>query len=568
MAAARAGGPDEDDSVVDDAGAGVSAASGASVFAFLRSMPPAYDDEFDELFRNVWSARAVFESLPSLAKQCVCAHARHPRVPLLLQRVWLTRSARFVMRMLFLDDPLSFSMLEKSLANPKSARSDVAAAIREVRAPLASLAATHRLLNVRFRCQMQEVRVASRVGTTIKLNATFQHSLRECLASVAACPWNDDDDASRVIAPSAELAEWAQRRWDAVLGLLVGMADVDPVEAESLHEVLLATGLVESSSDGTLPLPLTNAGYSFVLQDVSVQLWVFVRQFIDKLVRAGSRHGFVELIELLFSLGFCRVGRGYPLTELTRGMDSALSRRTKDLIQDLAQFGLVFCAVDHRGREVFAPTHLAVALARDTRRSARAGSAAEDAGAQGQSPSAGGAGGETAQSAREYSPLRIIVEKNFKVYAYTMSPLYVAILQRFVDVAYVLPNMAAGILTRESASRALERGITASQLVDFFNAHAHTAAAEYAAEEIDPTAVAVPVNVVDQLKLWESERNRAQYDPGVMLDASTPGRALQLVTYCRKHGFTVLFWSAKSSKVVLARDAAYAEHRGKLREFD
>lgn len=44
----------------------------------------------------------------------------------------------------------------------------------------------------------------------------------------------------------------------------------------------------------------------------------------------------------------------------------------------------------------------------------------------------------------------IVVESNFKVYAYTDSLLYRAILKLFMREDYRLPNLIVGMLTRES----------------------------------------------------------------------------------------------------------------------
>jgi transcription initiation factor TFIIH subunit 4 len=44
----------------------------------------------------------------------------------------------------------------------------------------------------------------------------------------------------------------------------------------------------------------------------------------------------------------------------------------------------------------------------------------------------------------------IIVETTFKVYAYTSSKRYLALLKLFTRIEYVLPNLLIGTLSRES----------------------------------------------------------------------------------------------------------------------
>ena len=67
----------------------------------------------------------------------------------------------------------------------------------------------------------------------------------------------------------------------------------------------------------------------------------------------------------------------------------------------------------------------------------------------------------------------IIVESNFKVYAYPSSPLYQAILKLFMDENYRFQNLIVGMLTRSSLKEAFKKGITAAQIMGFLTKHAH-----------------------------------------------------------------------------------------------
>ena len=68
----------------------------------------------------------------------------------------------------------------------------------------------------------------------------------------------------------------------------------------------------------------------------------------------------------------------------------------------------------------------------------------------------------------------IIVETNFRVYAYTESEHAMLLLSLFVRIEYILPNLAVGTLTRESVCGAFAHGITATEIVRFIYEHAHT----------------------------------------------------------------------------------------------
>ena len=55
----------------------------------------------------------------------------------------------------------------------------------------------------------------------------------------------------------------------------------------------------------------------------------------------------------------------------------------------------------------------------------------------------------------------MIVESNFKVYAYTDSELYRAILRLFMREDYIFKNLVVGMLTRDSLKEAFKKRITA-----------------------------------------------------------------------------------------------------------
>jgi transcription initiation factor TFIIH subunit 4 len=67
----------------------------------------------------------------------------------------------------------------------------------------------------------------------------------------------------------------------------------------------------------------------------------------------------------------------------------------------------------------------------------------------------------------------IIIETNYKMYAYTTSVLQEQVLRLFTEVDYKLPHMLIGVITRKSVRRALTIGITATQIIDYLYMHAH-----------------------------------------------------------------------------------------------
>lgn len=80
------------------------------------------------------------------------------------------------------------------------------------------------------------------------------------------------------------------------------------------------------------------------------------------------------------------------------------------------------------------------------------------------------------------------------------------ITQGFLDR---FPNLAVGILTRDSVRMALRSGITAQQMVGFLRLHAHPRMLATGPPTLPPT-------VVDQIQLWENERDRFTFTEGVL----------------------------------------------------
>lgn len=54
----------------------------------------------------------------------------------------------------------------------------------------------------------------------------------------------------------------------------------------------------------------------------------------------------------------------------------------------------------------------------------------------------------------------LIVETNFKVYAYTVSPLERAIIDFLFEVEYVFPGYIVAHITRKSTRKVLKRGVS------------------------------------------------------------------------------------------------------------
>ena len=111
-------------------------------------------------------------------------------------------------------------------------------------------------------------------------------------------------------------------------------------------------------------------------------------------------------------------------------------------------------------------------------------------------------GFECAESAElfEKNSANIIVESNFNVYAYTSNPRNINLLKLFTRNEKALPGFYVAKLTRDDVQRAIRRGITRQLIENFLMKNAHPCLANQKA--------IIPENVVDQLVIWEREKER------------------------------------------------------------
>ncbi|MBN3321746.1 TF2H4 factor, partial [Atractosteus spatula] len=150
--------------------------------------------------------------------------------------------------------------------------------------------------------------------------------------------------------------------------------------SQDLAQLLTQAGLMRSEA-GDAPC-ITSAGFQFLLLDTASQLWYFTLQYL-KTAQARSMD-LVEILSFLFQLSFSTLGRDYSVEGMS---DSLLT-----FLQHLREFGLVFQR--KRKSRRYYPTRLAITLA----------------------------SGVTATAVDAHSSGFIVVETNYRVYAYTGQP--------------------------------------------------------------------------------------------------------------------------------------------------
>ena len=101
-----------------------------------------------------------------------------------------------------------------------------------------------------------------------------------------------------------------------------------------------------------------------------------------------------------------------------------------------------------------------------------------------------------------------MVETNFRIYAYTSNELDIALVALFAETLHRFEGFVVGHITRESVQMALQNGISAKQILDFLESHAHPQMLK-----CKPT---IPPTITDQMYLWEMERSRLSTEEGVL----------------------------------------------------
>lgn len=202
----------------------------------------------------------------------------------------------------------------------------------------------------------------------------------------------------------------------------------------------------------------------------------------------------VEVMSFLFTLGSLELGISYSTTNLTPTQ--------LQMLEDLADFGLVYRRDASSTR--YYPTRLATTLTSDA--PALTNSNLMSTTVASSSPN------DLAASANERG--YIILETNYRLYAYTSSPLLISILSLFATLHTRYPNLVTAKITKTSVQNAIVAGITSTQIIDYLTAHAHPVLRRQAAVHNAPI---LPPTVVDQIRLWQMEGERMETTKGYLI---------------------------------------------------
>ncbi|KAK0616486.1 transcription factor Tfb2-domain-containing protein [Immersiella caudata] len=391
----------------------------------------------------------------------------------------------------------------------------------------------------------------------ISLTTNFKKSLRSAFEG-SGDHLSFGLPSTRPIDPSINITfldRYARKKWEDILHYVVNSVGGETSSSRlaaagpkaSVKDLLIAGRLVERRSDTKTGIAITQAGFTFLLQEANAQVWTLLLLWLEAVDRSSASNttglDSVDMLSFLFMLGSLDLGRAYDTEALTE------SRR--NMLPSLVDFGLIYIPRDTRQ---YFPTRLATTLT-SSASALRSVSSGFAAATHNNSADVTSIGTPEASNSKG----SIVIETNYRLYAYTSSPLQIAVLALFATLHMRFPGMVSGRLTRDSIRRAISYGITADQIISYLAAHAHEQMVRTAAALGRPV---LPPTVVDQIRLWQLENERMSTQAGFLFkDFDSVEEYTALSSYAEEIG--VLEW--KSDKKGLFFVSKYEQIRDYLK---
>ncbi|EGT42027.1 hypothetical protein CAEBREN_00374 [Caenorhabditis brenneri] len=314
-----------------------------------------------------------------------------------------------------------------------------------------------------------------------------------------------------------EVEKKAVERWDCILRYLALPSEEN---TQAVSETTRNLFKMANFTSGDSRIEITTSGFQFLLLSPVKQMWTYVIEYLKLEMSQG--HDIVEVIEPLIQIVLL-ANRGYKAEKECYQIDPSWTGPQQELLNHLRELGVIF--IRKRKDGVFFLTQLLTHLATN----------------------------ETIDdtSAEKVSNGKVIVETNFRVYAYTSSLLQLAIIALFTEMTYRFQDMSVGMITRESVRGALQHGITAAQIISFLRANAH------------PQCIAtsgpvncLPITVADQIRLWEDERRRMDLkDSYIYSNFESDEEFNGVCDYAKER--KILLWADYQRKLVIVNEEGH-----------
>ncbi|QRV90374.1 RNA polymerase II transcription factor B subunit 2 [Ceratobasidium sp. AG-Ba] len=369
------------------------------------------------------------------------------------------------------------------------------------------------------------LRVSASNPPSVMLVASYRDSLRTALRG------GEDHRSFGMPAQSRgpvqmsieQLDKQALEHWETILHYMVDINSSSQKPGGGALHLLVAGGWLEEGRQGG-GHTITSTGFQFLLQSPRAQLWDILLQYLH--MSDARRMDIAEVLSFLFMLSLMKLGQEYSCDNLSLTQNAMMT--------DLKDYGIVY--VPYNSNKSFYPTRLATTLTSSL------------------PPLPSNTSG-TNTADRGF----IILETNYRLYAYTDNPLQTSVLNLFVTLKSRFPNLVIGHITRDSVKKALAKGISAEQIISYLESHAHP--------QMRRNNPLLPVTVQDQIRLWEMEQNRVQEAEGYLYTEFATQGDYELVLRYAKDCDLVLYESAKDRQFFAKADGhalirQYIERRG------
>ncbi|OCH94822.1 transcription factor Tfb2 [Obba rivulosa] len=362
-------------------------------------------------------------------------------------------------------------------------------------------------------------------ATKLALNPTFKSCLRQAITGGGSSgsfgvPARYDSSNP---GPSTEtLDSYALERWETILYYMVssGNGQYPAKPSDAVLFLLKRSGLMTSFRGAALQI--TSSGFQFLLHPPHEQLWELLLQYLH--MAEERQMDLVEVLGFLLMLSTMELGRAR-----SEYSTENLSATQAAMLEDLRDYGLIWQRNVPSDR--FCPTRLATTLTSSSNPLPTSSSTSTGSQAQG----------------------FIVLETNYRLYAYTDNPLQIAVLNLFVTLKSRFPNLVIGAITRESVKKALANGITAEQIISYLTTHAH--------HQMRRHKPLLPVTVQDQIRLWELEKNRVKSQEGYLYTAFASQADYEYVLNYAKQ-LDVVLWESPSRRCFFGSLEGHSNIRG------
>lgn len=286
-----------------------------------------------------------------------------------------------------------------------------------------------------------------------------------------------------------------------ILYFLINQSGSDSSKHPSklLVDLFLSGGLLNWSNEGD-SFQITSRGFQFVLRDRPFQLWTLLIEFLKQF--RTEPDSYLHILELFVLLSF------HPVEQEIQFLDKDL--QFQELLLEL---GIIYKSTRlYKHNDTY---KWLFAKQQD----------------------------QTASMEDRF----IILETNYKLYAYTTNPLHISILSLFCTIRGSFPNMTYAILNGEKLKNAFSKGITSEQVLNYLETHIH----RQLKQKDQEGSPLIPATLSDQIRLWELEKFRLKMQSVVCYsDFESSGQFENAVSFAESGGFLILANKTKRLLVI------------------